>query len=226
MSADGHADPAAQVNYLAHLFLAGNEPGDIAGALLGDFVKGRIDETLPSGLRGGISLHRKIDVFTDAHPLTLVSRNRFSGDLRRYAGIIVDLAYDHFLATKWPSFCQMPLQDFTNRVYGVLLEQRSSFEGNALRVVERMVEQDWLGSYVSLKSVSGALAAISRRLTRPNPLGDCDDQLLDSYVGLEADFVDFFPDLMEHASIIKRDRAHEAAHSGPWISRNEVTSYF
>ena len=100
MSADGHADPAAQVNYLAHLFLAGNEPGDIAGALLGDFVKGRIDETLPPGLRGGISLHRKIDVFTDAHPLTLVSRNRFSGDLRRYAGIIVDLAYESFFGHK------------------------------------------------------------------------------------------------------------------------------
>ena len=188
------------MNFLAHLLLAGDEPEAIKGALLGDFVKGRLDKIKPAELRHGIMLHRKIDVFTDAHALTLISRNRFSGNLRRYAGIVVDLAYDHFLATKWTSYCQTPLADFTTKVYRVLLAHRSSFEGRSLTVMERMTEQDWLGSYVSRENVGSALAAISRRLSRPNPLARCELQLANAYAGLEEDFASFFPELVAYVA--------------------------
>ena len=179
--------------------------------MLGDFAKGPIDERFAPALHFGISLHRKIDTFTDAHHLTLASRNRFAGELRRYAGIIVDMVYDHFLATKWSNYCQLPLPDFTQKVYAVLLHQRSSFEGRALQVLERMVEHDWLGSYLSLGNIETALASISRRMSRTNSLDRCGDALARAYTGLEADFVAFFPELVTHAAAIRCARSRASA---------------
>ena len=211
------------MNYLAHLALAGTEPGAMVGAVLGEFVRGRIaqghtdpgntapghmsSEQTTSGLdthiHHGILLHRKIDVYTDAHEVTRVSRNRFQGRLRRYAGIVVDLTYDHFLATKWSSYSQLPLSDFITMVYQALTSNRASFSGRALRVVDGMCEHDWLGSYVHLDNVVDALKGVSSRLSRPNPLGDCEAALADAYEGLEADFDEFFPQLLQHCHALR-----------------------
>ena len=79
------------MNYLAHLFLAGNRPESVIGSLMGDFVKGRVDPTRPPALRHAILQHRRIDSFTDAHPLVKQSKQRINPEFRRYAGI-----------TSWP----------------------------------------------------------------------------------------------------------------------------
>ena len=89
------------MNYLAHVHLAEPSAAGRFGALLGDFVKGAPDPELPPSVRRGILMHRRIDAHTDAHPVHRTSRRRFAGPRRRFAGIIVDVAYDHFLASAW-----------------------------------------------------------------------------------------------------------------------------
>ena len=55
------------MNYLAHLYLAEDTPESIIGNLLGDFVKGSAINDYSEGIKAGIKLHRKIDLFTDSH---------------------------------------------------------------------------------------------------------------------------------------------------------------
>lgn len=189
------------MNFLAHLFLGPKDPEQALGSLLGDFVRGpvaRLD--LPQGVREGIWLHRRIDSFTDAHPLVLRSRERVSPLRRRYAGIMIDMFYDHLLARHWSAFSDQPLELFTRDIYAVLLEQQAVIPERAWLTIRRMAEQDWLSSYARLTSLHQALDNISLRLKRSNPLPGSAIELERDYAGFEADFLAYMPQVMAYAT--------------------------
>ncbi len=167
--------------------------------MLGDFVKGRPGAELSNAVRAGIYLHRRIDVYTDAHPVHRRSRQRFAPSRRRFAGIIVDICYDHFLSQRWSTFSDEPLGLFTGRVYAVLAGHLESLPGRLRRIAPRMIEQDWLGSYGDIESVGLALDGVSRRLKRRNPLAGSLSEVQRNYGALAADFEAFFPDLVRFA---------------------------
>ena len=186
------------MNYLAHLYLAGDDDDLAAGALLGDFVKGWLErQPLPSGVIAGIRLHRAIDSFTDQHPVVRRSCARLR-HRRLVAGVIVDLAYDHFLAVRWPQFASEPLPAFCARNYRRLLARRHAFPPRLQAMLPHMVRDDWLGSYARLENVALALERIGRRLSRPGLLADVLADLERHYHGLEQDFLEFFPEVVAH----------------------------
>ena len=83
------------MNYLAHLHLGGQRPGQLLGSLYGDFVKGRLQGQFSPEVEAAIQLHRRIDTYTDSHPLVAAALSRFSLTRRRYAGIVIDLSLIH-----------------------------------------------------------------------------------------------------------------------------------
>ena len=192
------------MNYLAHLYLS--EPHDEAwlGSLMGDFVKGPLDDRYGREITRAIALHRKIDAFTDAHPVVLQSKARMSADRRRYAGIMVDIFYDHFLAKHWQDFHDEPLAAFSGRVYKVLERYHTVLPERLQRVAPMMRQWDWLGSYAEIGSIYTALNRIGQRLKRGNPLMDSADELVGNYAQIEADFRAFLPDVLRYA------RAHDS----------------
>ena len=183
------------MNYLAHFYLAEQSSEGLLGSLLGDFVKGRLDDRFPASVRRGIALHRAIDSFTDAHPRHLQSRNRISRERRRYAGVIIDVCYDHFLCRHWSQYAGESLSGFTERVYGVLAEHRQELPDRLQRIVARMIAGDWLRSYAELDNVGLALDGIARRIERRNPLAGAQAEIEANYAALDRDFRRFFPDL-------------------------------
>jgi acyl carrier protein phosphodiesterase len=185
------------MNFLAHLFLGPQDPQQALGSVLGDFVRGPVAKLeLPQGVREGIWLHRRIDSFTDAHPLISVSKTRVSPVRRRYAGIMIDMFYDHLLARHWESFSDQSIEEFTRGMYALLLKQRDVIPANAWPVISRMVEHDWLTSYARLSNLHQALDNIALRLRRSNPLPGSADELERDYAGFEADFLAFMPQVM------------------------------
>src|SRR5690606_9875626 len=112
------------MSYLAHLHLGGDAPAQLLGSLYGDFVKGPLQGRFAAELEAAIRLHRRIDAFTDAHPLIERARARFPAERRRTSGILLDLFFDHCLARDWADFAAEPLGLFTARVYQVLAAQR------------------------------------------------------------------------------------------------------
>lgn len=186
------------MNYLAHLHLGGAQPAELLGSLYGDFVKGPLQGRWPAQIEAGIRLHRQIDAFTDSHPLVLQAKARFPAERRRYAGILLDLFFDHCLAANWPDYSSEPLEQFTLRVYRVL-QNEPQLPGKLALIAPRMAAQDWLGSYREFAVLEQVLAGMSRRLTRPEGLAGGLEELQQLYAPLQDDFRAFYPQLCTFA---------------------------
>ena len=196
------------MNYLAHLYLAEQSPEGLLGGLLGDFVKGRLDDRFTITVRRGIALHRAIDSFTDAHPLHLKSRNRIGSQRRRYAGIIIDVCYDHFLSRRWTDYSSESLTRFSERVYDALREYHDELPERLQGIAPHMIADDWLGSYAELANVGRALDGIARRFKRSNALAGALVEVEANYAALDDDFQHFFPELEAQARRIQSALVH------------------
>lgn len=186
------------MNYLAHLHLGGPQPGDLLGSLYGDFVKGPLQGRWPAEIEAGIRLHRQIDAFTDSHPLVLQAKSRFPSERRRYAGILIDLFFDHCLAANWADYSSEPLERFTQRVYRVLAAE-PELPGKLAVIAPHMAAHDWLGSYREFEVLERVLANMSRRLSRSDGLAGGLAELEQLYEPLLQDFRDFYPALQQFA---------------------------
>jgi len=193
------------VNFLAHLALSGDDPEVILGNLMGDFLKGVDASRYPSGIQRGIQLHRRIDSFTDVHPVFGRSRRRLPPPYRRYAGVLVDVFYDHFLARNWLHYSpHEDLGSFISRTYRTLSNSPVETPPRLQRALPRMIREDWLGSYVNEAGIDLTLKRISRRVSRANPLPEAASQLALHYEGLAADFAEFYPDLIRYVAEVSK----------------------
>jgi acyl carrier protein phosphodiesterase len=189
-----------EVNWLAHLRLAPEDPLLRIGNLCGDFVAGVDLTRLPPELQRGIWQHRAIDRFVDAHPVMRRSRQRLGPGLRRFAGVMVDVFYDHFLARDWAALGDGgPLPAFAAATYA-LLERHAAVLPDRLReALPAMRAENWLASYARLDGIDLALARMATRLRRPSPLGHGGEALRAAYAPLGSDFAELWPDLVAHA---------------------------
>lgn len=187
------------MNLLAHALLSGEEPGMVVGGVLADWIKGPAD-LLPARLERGVRRHRRVDAFTDAHPVTAASRGRLRDRWGRYSGILVDLAYDVCLVGCWERFAGRPLDRFVAGVYGMVEGFLPGLPPPADRVARHMIDEDWLQSYARWDGVETALGRVSRRLRRPVPLADAVHDLRRIETELRGDFLAFYPDLVRHVA--------------------------
>jgi acyl carrier protein phosphodiesterase len=196
------------MNFLAHFQLAWPEEGLIAGALEGDYHKGLLRGDLPDALERGIGLHRAIDGFTDRHPVVSELRLELPPHLRRYAGILIDLSFDHFLCLHWHTFTSMPRADFNSEVYRTLQSQQHNLSTNARHMLDRLVQYDILGRYAYWDTVSATAERIGERFTRQNPFIGVEPVLEPLRPSIESAFLAFYPDLQvfsaEHVSALHR----------------------
>jgi acyl carrier protein phosphodiesterase len=184
------------VNFLAHFHLAWPDEGLVLGGLDGDYVKGPLRGALPSDLERGIKLHRAVDAYTDGHPLILQLRRELPASLRRYAGILIDISFDHYLSRHWSDFSELPLADFNSGVYRTLTARQAVLSEGAKRMLARLVEFDVLNLYLEWDNVLATAARVGQRLRRSNPLvHDLDRHLSPAQVALEHTFLNFYPQL-------------------------------
>ena len=187
------------MNFLAHLYLADRRPDALLGSLMGDFVKGPLQGRFSPELTHALSQHRKVDAFTDAHPIVRASRARMAPARRRFAGIMVDVFYDHFLAVHWEDYADQPLEAFAREVYALLRAREAILPERLRRIAPLMAQFDWLGSYRRIEAVHVALDRMGERLKRGNALLGAGAELNANYAGLEADFRAFFPEVVRFA---------------------------
>lgn len=190
------------MNYLAHLFLSAGDAESLIGNLAGDFVKGRIDPSLPQGVAEGIRQHRRIDAFTDAHPAVAEFRRVLIPEYGHYARVIADMFFDHFLASGFPRFTPESLDEFVDRVHATI-DTRVELLPRRLRVVYPILRDErWLASYASVGGIAGALSGISRRLSRQPKLAPAVRYLEDeaTRADLEGLFARFFAEVMQLSS--------------------------
>ena len=185
------------MNYLAHFHLSHGNDGLLIGALLGDFIKGPLKGEREPIIEQGILLHRKIDVFTDSHPLLSQAHQLFDPRYRRYAGIMTDVAFDHFLNRHWQKFHQQSLSTFSSEVFQ-LITSSDHLTPQAKQQAENLARYDVFASYQHWQTVKAALERISQRLVRENPLASGAQEMQRHYKLLEEIFLAFYPDLQTY----------------------------
>ncbi len=186
------------MNHLAHLYLAGSEGRNLAGAFLGDTVKGSLDSFEPATLRQGIALHRAIDAFSDSHPICIASRTRFEPEFRRFGGIMTDIIHDHFLAKSWSYWHDEPLRDYATNALKKILHLEEPVSQSVLQLCRTMIERDSIPRYIERAFVERSFSYLSGRVSRRNPLDRAVAQFDAHHLQLQQDFEQFFPELIEY----------------------------
>lgn len=160
------------MNFLGHLVLAGSDEGLRLGAMLGDFVRGRAAlQAFPAPVREGILLHRHIDAFTDSHTEITALRSGFPAGFRRYAGIIIDLGFDHLLALDWNARgTSRTLEQHDAAVREMLTRHDGLIPPGLRRFMNYADRRGLFAAYRDKPEVFHSLRGIGRRLSKPNPL--------------------------------------------------------
>ena len=144
-------------------------------------------------------MHRSIDRFTDSHPLVGEALSRFSLTRRRYAGIVLDVFFDHCLARDWTLYADQPLEHFTSQVYRVLAAE-PQLPGRLAQIAPFMAADDWLGSYREFAVLEQVFNGIARRLSRPEGMAGAMQEVQALYGPLMEDFRHFYPELQGFAA--------------------------
>jgi acyl carrier protein phosphodiesterase len=186
------------MNYLAHLFLSDLTPKSLVGNLLGDFMKGISETQYCEEIRQGILLHRKVDAYTDAHPIVRSSKQLISQSRQRFSGILIDIFYDHFLAKHWLDYSKISLYSFSQLVYRALQENQAILPDRLVRSLPDLIANNWLLSYGEISGIDRALQKLSIRVKYPNTLADSIEELEANYQQIELTFRAFFPDLIDY----------------------------
>lgn len=187
-----------KLNYLAHSVLSFNQPDLIIGNFIADSVKGNRFEGLTPEIIKGIILHRKIDVFTDAHPVFLDSKHRFREQFGKYSGVLTDIIYDHFLAKNFEKYSPSSLQDHANSVYSLLQVNHHFLPEHAQHFYKYMTQRNVLVSYADLKGIETVLEHLSHRIRFHAHLNKAIPLLETQYEAIEQEFFIFFDEMIKY----------------------------
>ncbi|MBB3124792.1 acyl carrier protein phosphodiesterase [Mesoflavibacter sabulilitoris] len=184
------------MNYLAHIYLSGNNKMLTIGNFIADGIRGKKYKTYPIEVQKGILLHRQIDTFTDAHPTVRQSTKRLHENYGHYSGIIVDILYDHFLAKNWSKYSDVPLEDYAENFYQILTDNIEILPQRILKMIPHLISGNWLLSYATKEGIAKVLDGMNKRTKNRSQMNLATKELDLFYDEFEAEFTSFFEELI------------------------------
>ncbi len=172
----------------------------MVGNFIGDFVKGNQIIHYDDSIIEGILMHRKIDDFTDNHPVFRRSRKRIRHKYRHYSGVIIDLFYDHILAKNWDEYAEESLDKFVHEVYSVIQNHIQIIPEKARYMLPYMMKHNWLLNYSTLEGIDLSLKGLSKRTNHRSGMEHAAADLREKYNQFENDFKEFFPEIITFIS--------------------------
>lgn len=188
------------MNYLAHLTLSHFSAELQVGNYLGDLVKGRQVDALPPTIVRGIEMHRAIDRATDRD----VDVRLLNASLRqrhgRYAAVISDICFDHFLYLNWAALGPEPFGSFCDLTYARLIISKPLMSPEVSRYVDGMTAGNWLGLYTTKAGMASVFRRLRKRLSQPELLNGIDRSLDDLGPEINLTLLRLFPRLQSLAA--------------------------
>ena len=199
------------MNFLAHLFLSGDNEELMVGNLLEDFIVGRIDHPRNNQynlhIKNGILLHRLIDSFTDSNIKVSECKAVLYEKYHKYAAVLVDIFFDHFLTIHWNQYSSEPFEDFRIRVYHSFRNNWETMPEKMKPMIESMILNDWLKNYGEFWGIERALQGISRRTVYESNMEKATEDLKIHYELFDEKFKDFFPLLIQECkNLLKQNK--------------------
>ena len=185
------------MNFLAHIYLSGNNKEIAIGNFISDSVRGNKYRAFPKEIQKGILLHRQIDTFTDAHEIFRKSTKRLHKKYSHYSGVIVDIFYDHFLAKNWEDYSDISLEEYSISFYKDLNDNFDILPQKVQNLMPYLIKDNWLLSYASIPGIAKVLYGMSRRTKYNSNMDLATTDLVNHYSEFENEFRLFFKELIE-----------------------------
>ncbi|HBR55569.1 MAG TPA: DUF479 domain-containing protein [Flavobacteriaceae bacterium] len=189
------------MNFLAHIYLSGEDEGITIGNFIADGIKGKRYKKFPPKIQKGILLHRFIDSYTDSHPTVRQSTARLHKNYGHYSGVIVDILYDHFLAKNWNDYHPQPLADYVTNFYELLRTNFEILPTRIQRMMPYMIADNWLLSYASIQGISTILNQMNQRTKNRSKMNFAVLELEEFYTEFEDEFTSFFAELITASQV-------------------------
>lgn len=189
------------MNFLAHIFLSGEDELLKIGNFMADGIRGKKYEQFPLPIQKGILLHRFIDFYTDNHPVFKQSTQRLHANYHHYAGVIVDMFYDHFLAKNWHQYTSEPLEEYVAHFYQSLENHYEYLTPRVQNMLPYMIKNNWLYNYQSITGLQVILSQMDSRTQNQSKMGLATQELTQFYTEFESEFRLVFKDLQDQVSI-------------------------
>ena len=184
------------MNYLAHVYLSGTDQDLSIGNFIADHVKGKAYLDYPDSIQRGILLHRKIDHFTDSHPLFKKNVSLLFPQYRHYSRVIVDMFFDHMLAVHWEQYHPDPLEQFSRSFYTLMKKYEGSLPERTIKMIPIISRNNWFMAYGSLEGLKEILYQMSQRTRFPSDLSMAVVDLEENYLEISIYFGLFFKELV------------------------------
>lgn len=189
------------MNFLAHLYLSGSSEGLIIGNFIADSVKGSSYKDYPPEVQKGILLHRLIDSYTDSHPVVEESKKRLRIKYKKYASVIVDIYYDHYLAVNWNNYSETDLAAYANKIYSLIKNNQEMLPVKAAHFAKYMLRYNILEAYAAMSGIEQVLQGMASRARFKSNMELAADDLKEFYDLFEKEFTVFFKDLQEYVEL-------------------------
>jgi len=193
------------MNYLAHAYLSFGDEQVLVGNLISDFVKGKKKFNYPEGIQRGITLHRAIDTYTDAHEVTKLAKDIFRPSYRLYSGAFMDVVYDHFLATDPGQFSEDTLNQFSKNTYEILDRHSKFLPDRFAGMFAYMKSQNWLFNYRTIWGTESSFGGLVRRARYLQESLTACSLFEENYQALQRYYEAFFPELKSFAETMYKD---------------------
>ena len=188
------------MNFLAHIYLSNDNDFIKIGNFIADSIRGKHYDHLPADIQKGIILHRAIDTFTDLHPVFRQSTKRLHERYHHYAGVIVDIFYDHFLAKNWSKYSNEDLGDFAENFYQILRDNTAFLNDKILGMMPYLIKQNWLFNYQFMDEIARTLRQMDQRTKNNSQMQFSIEELQEFYTDFENEFTIFFEELRAYAN--------------------------
>lgn len=185
------------MNYLAHIFLSGDDDFLKLGNFMADEIKGKSYLDYPEEIQKGILLHRAIDDYTDHHPMVSKGSHRFFDEIGHYNSVVIDMIYDHILAKRWDEYCDTKLAVFADEFYLLLENNQHLLPKKISKVVPYMIEHNWLLSYANIEDLRNILEQMNHKTKHETKLEKGVDIYLNHQKDFEEEFNNFFEDIRQ-----------------------------
>ncbi|MCD7963706.1 MAG: ACP phosphodiesterase [Rikenellaceae bacterium] len=183
------------MNYLAHIFLSGEDREVQLGNFIADAVKGSTYKDYPEKICIGILLHREIDSFTDQHTIVKELNDSMRPHFGRYSGILLDIYFDYLLASRFSKYSGIPLRKFTKKFYWTILWNHLYLPRRFKRFMWHFILTDRLSRYASINGIRESLSIMVKYRHLNISVDEAVDYLVINEDMLRSKFNSFFEEL-------------------------------
>ena len=186
------------MNFLAHIYLSGDNDLLKIGNFMADTIRGHSYKNYPDEIKKGVLLHRSIDSFTDTHPVYRQSKHRLHEKYGHYSGVIMDIFYDHFLAKSWNTYSDVKLEVYAESFYHLLKDNYEILTDKVKSMMPYMFARNWLVSYATIDGLQMIMFHMDHRTQNRVNMNESMVELQQYYTEFEQEFTIFFEELRQH----------------------------